>query len=103
LFGCGGTGTPTTPPTGGGGGGGDAGTPTPAPTATISISNFTYSPADLVVAPGTVVTVINYDSIIHSVTSESVVGANTPGAVNGVSFDTGSFTGQASFTIPSNA
>lgn len=47
----------------------------------------------------------NSDSIPHTVTSESADDAFTPGAVNGVSFDTGTIGGHAStnFTIPNDA
>ena len=76
-----------------------------APAAnTIVISNYEYNPTNLSVKPGTTVTVINEDSgTQHSVTSESVAGAYTPGVVNGVQFDTGAFTGTTTFTIPSTA
>lgn len=71
---------------------------------TISIQNFTFSPLNLTVMPGQTVNVVNMDgSMPHSVTSEATAGAFTPGAVNGVSFDTGAFTGTASFVIPPNA
>ena len=70
---------------------------------TIAISNFQYIPANLTVAPGTTVTVTNSDSMQHSVTSESVMNAFTPGAVNGIQFDTGAFTTTGSFTVPSTA
>ena len=69
----------------------------------ITIKNMTFSPADLSVPPGGVVTVINEDGFQHSVTSTSAAGNFTPGAVAGVSFDTTPFTGTTSFTIPANA
>jgi plastocyanin len=75
---------------------------TPAPN-TIAISNFQYVPANLSVAPGTTVTVTNSDSMQHSVTSESVTNAFTPGDVSGVHFDTGAFTTSGTFVIPSTA
>jgi plastocyanin len=75
---------------------------TPGPN-TIAISNFQYNPANLSVTPGTTVTVTNSDSMQHSVTSQSVMNAFTPGAVNGVLFDTGAFTTTGTFTIPSSA
>jgi hypothetical protein len=62
-----------------------------------------FSPLSLQVAPGTVVTVRNLDAMAHSVTSASATGAYSPGAVAGVSFDTGVFVGTATFTIPANA
>jgi plastocyanin len=70
---------------------------------TIAISNFQYVPASMSVKPGTTISVTNTDSMQHSVTSESATGAFTPGMVNGVQFDTGAFTSNASFTIPSTA
>ncbi len=69
----------------------------------ISISNMAFSPLNLAVPPGATVTVLNRDSMAHTVTSEATSGAYTPGSVGGVSFDTGSFTGQASFTVPPTA
>jgi plastocyanin len=85
-------------------------TPTPTPTATptaaatITIQAFTWMPQNLEVAPGTTVTVVNKDNTQHSVTSEATPGAFTPGAVNGVQFDSGAFgTGTRTFTIPANA
>lgn len=68
----------------------------------ISISGMSFSPLDLPVPPGATVTVVN-PAMEHSVTSETTAGAFTLGAVNGVSFDTGVFIGQKSFTIPSSA
>ncbi len=55
------------------------------------------------VAPSTVVRVRNLDAMPHSVTSESAARTFVPGAVNGISFDTGAFTGEQTFTIPANA
>ncbi len=69
----------------------------------ISISGMAFSPLNLAVPPGGTVTVLNRDSMAHSVTSEAAAGTFTPGAVAGVSFDTRPFTGTASFTIPSTA
>ncbi len=69
----------------------------------ITISNMSFSPLNLPVPPGATVTVVNHDPVPHTVTSETTAGAFTPGAVGGVSFDTGEFTGQKSFTIPTNA
>ncbi|WP_328297297.1 MULTISPECIES: cupredoxin domain-containing protein [unclassified Streptomyces] len=39
-----------------------------APTARIVIQDFSFSPASLTVAPGTVVTVVNRDNAPHTVT-----------------------------------
>jgi plastocyanin len=75
---------------------------TPAPN-TINVSNFQYNPANLSVAPGPPTNVTNQDGMQHSVTSESLTNAFTPGAVNGVQFDTGAFSTSGTFTIPSTA
>jgi plastocyanin len=69
----------------------------------ITISGLRFSPLDLVVPPGATVTVLNKDNMEHSVTSEASASAFTPGAVAGVSFDTGVFVGQKSFTISASA
>lgn len=82
----------------------DAGTGTDAGTqAIITIQGFTFSPETLEVAPGTTVRVVNRDSAQHSVTSTPSDTSFTPGAVNGVSFDTGEFTGERSFLVPTSA
>ncbi len=71
---------------------------------TITIQNFAFSPSNLAVPAGATVNVVNKDSAPHSVTSESTVGNFTPGGVNGVSFDTGTFTaGTRTFTISQSA
>jgi plastocyanin len=79
----------------------------PAVTGTgfyVSISSMQFSPLDLHVPPGGRVTVINNDSMGHSVTSEAVSGDFTPGAPAGATaFDTGVFTGTGSFTLSSTA
>jgi plastocyanin len=70
----------------------------------ITISNMSFSPLDLRVPPGGTVTVINQDSVPHSVTSETTLNAFTPGAVSGISFDTGEFgNGTKTFSIPPTA
>jgi plastocyanin len=72
----------------------------------IRISRLTYMPQDLTVPPGATIVVLNDDSMPHSVTSEASAGAFTPGAVAGVSFDTGEFSGPGvatAFPIPSTA
>jgi plastocyanin len=56
---------------------------------TISIQNLTFSPADMSVAAGTTITIVNNDSMAHTVTSEAADNDFTPGAVAGVSFDSG--------------
>ncbi|WP_242333535.1 MULTISPECIES: plastocyanin/azurin family copper-binding protein [unclassified Anaeromyxobacter] len=88
LAGCGGSSSSSTPST---------------PGFYITISNMTFSPASLSVPPGGTVTVLNKDAVPHSVTSEATANAFTPGAVAGVSFDTGTFDGQKTFTIPASA
>ena len=60
---------------------------------------MSFSPLDLAVPPGATVTVVTPD-MEHSVTSEAAPEQYTPGAVAGISFDTGVFIGQKSFTIP---
>jgi plastocyanin len=69
----------------------------------ISISGLSFSPLELAVPPGATVTVLNRDADAHSVTSQTSAGAFEPGGVAGITFDTGIFTGSASFTVPSNA
>lgn len=99
LIACGGSGGGVSGGGGSGGGPADAG----SAASTITIRGYAYSPTNLTVAPGTTITVVNLDSVSHSVTSESAAGQFTPGAVNGVSFDTGLFTGQHAFTVPNSA
>ncbi|MGO9063570.1 MAG: plastocyanin/azurin family copper-binding protein [Myxococcaceae bacterium] len=70
---------------------------------TITISNYTYSPSNLSVQPGTTVTVINADGTDHSVTSQTALSTYAPGAVDNVQFDTGPFVGRTTFTISSTA
>jgi plastocyanin len=71
---------------------------------TITIANFEYSPTNLLVKPGSTVTVANnVDMMLHSVTSQSAPSSFDAGSVAGVSFDTGGFEGTATFTIPSTA
>lgn len=69
----------------------------------ITISSRAFYPANLAVPPGATVTVINDDSVSHSVTSEAVPNSFTPGSVSGISFDTGVFTGDQSFTVVASA
>lgn len=74
-----------------------------APGFYISITNMAFSPAELDVPPGATVTVIDNDTMPHSVTSETAPNVFTLGAVAGVQFDTGSFSGTTTFTIPAAA
>jgi plastocyanin len=69
----------------------------------ITIAGLRFSPLDLTVPPGATVTVVNQDAEAHSVTSAATAGTFTPGSVAGISFDTGAFTGTATFTIPASA
>jgi plastocyanin len=72
--------------------------------ATITISNYTFSPDPLSVAPGTVITVNNTDTVVHTTTSEAAAGNYTSGQANpGFLFDTGDIPahGSATFTVPS--
>ena len=73
------------------------------PHSVIYFDDFTFSPLDLAAPPGATVTVINNDPMPHSVTSEAAPEQYTPGSVAGVSFDTGEFTGDQSFTLPADA
>ena len=86
---------------------GDDGDPSPAPDApaeaVLTIQNLTFSPANLAVRPGQTVRVRNLDNMTHSVTSQSAPNTFTPGAVAGISFDTGNFTGESTFVIPASA
>jgi plastocyanin len=67
----------------------------------IQIRGLAFAPLNLRVPAGATVTVLNDDGMAHSVTSQSAPNAFTPGAVDGVSFDTGAFTsGSRTFTIP---
>jgi plastocyanin len=89
---------------GDGGGDGDPNDAPGAPTeAVLTIQNLTFSPANLGVRPGQTVRVRNLDAMTHSVTSQSAPNQFTPGAVAGVSFDTGNFTGEQTFVIPASA
>src|SRR5512138_1052517 len=69
----------------------------------IQINGMAFSPLNLHAPAGATVTVLNDDSVPHSVTSESAPNAFTPGAVAGISFETGRFTGNRSFTLPADA
>ncbi len=71
----------------------------------ITIHDFVYSPANIGVAAGATVTVINQDVEPHSVTSEAMLNDYVPGAVNGVQFDTGVLAvgASAQFTITPGA
>jgi plastocyanin len=95
----------------GGAGGADAGidastdSSTAAAAQPITIQSFMFMPANLNVAAGATVTVNNLDSVPHSVTSQAAPGLFVPGAVQGVSFDTGIIPagGSATFTVPATA
>jgi plastocyanin len=85
LAGCSSSAKTTTPP----------GTTSAAAAGTIIIKNFAFSPATLTVAPGTKVTVMNEDSVTHTLTSTA-----SPHA-----FDTGDIAPGATmtFTAPGKA
>jgi plastocyanin len=89
------------------GGGSDGAAPAPSPAGgqgfVITISGMRFSPLDLHVPPGATVTVVNQDGEVHSVTSQAAPSTFVAGAVNGVSFDTGLFTGTRTFSIPASA
>ena len=92
------------------GGGYGGTTPNPAPNppsnsgeALITIQNLTFTPANLGVRPGQTVRVRNLDAMTHSVTSQSQPNTFRPGAVDGISFDTGNFTGERTFVMPATA
>jgi plastocyanin len=73
------------------------------PDHVLTISGSAFAPARLQVTPGATVTVRNLDSMPHSVTSEATMNDFRPGAVAGISFDTGPFMGETTFTIPATA
>ncbi len=52
--------------------------------------------------PGASVAIVNKDGTPNTVTSEAAAASFTPAAVHGVAFDTGSFTGTATITIPAS-
>jgi plastocyanin len=89
------------------GGNPDSGTPGDSGSSglTIHIVGYSYQPLDLTVDPGAVITVVNDDSMPHTLTSEANFGDFRAGAVAGVSFDTGNLaTGETTtFTIPASA
>lgn len=87
----------------GGGDGGSSRSGGDTPQYLIEIQGMAFSPLRLEVAPGATVTVRNLDAMAHSVTSASSPEAFTPGDVAGISFDTGVFTGERTFTIPDGA
>ena len=67
----------------------------------ISISGMSFSPLNLEAPPGATITVLNRDSMAHSVTQQTAAGAFVPGAPAGTTpFDTGLFTGSKSFALP---
>ncbi|MDT9691882.1 cupredoxin family copper-binding protein [Streptomyces sp. P9(2023)] len=86
LTGCGDGGTEPTPP---------RSTPPASPTAAaadqIIIRGFAFKPTSLKIRPGATITVVNQDSVPHTVT-----------ATEGEAFDTGEIAGgqSASFTAP---
>lgn len=81
-----------------------SGVTTPGYYVVIS-GSMTFPSATLEAPPGATVTVLNRSSLPHTVTSEATAGAFTPGAVSGISFDTGTIEagGVASFMLPAGA
>ncbi len=76
-------------------------TGSPPPGYTVTISTLAFSPANLAVPAGATVTVVNRDSMPHSVTEEATAGAFTLGGPTGTTpFDTGLFVGTATFVVP---
>ena len=65
---------------------------TPAAAAQIVIDNFAFSPMNLTVQPGQTVTVVNHDSVTHTLT-----------ATSGNAFDTGAITPGKSVTFKAPA
>ncbi|MHB8651758.1 MAG: cupredoxin domain-containing protein [Minisyncoccota bacterium] len=53
---------------------------------TVNIKNFSFDPAELVVKVGTVVTWVNNDAVLHTVTSDSGGVLNSPVLSHGQSF-----------------
>ena len=72
---------------------------------TITIEDFAYVPANLDMPAGEMLWVVNKDIEPHSVTSESKPGDFKLGAVNGVQFDSGPVSpdASASITMPATA
>jgi plastocyanin len=75
----------------------------PPGTFLLRIRNYTFDPQHLTVTPGATIVVVNDDPFDHTVTSEAAPGSFAPGAVNGVSFDTGPFQGARQIDIPADA
>ena len=69
----------------------------------ISIKKMAFKPHNLVVPAGATIVVKNLGSDTHSVTSQAKRNDHVPGGVNGVSFDTGEFTGKKEISIPATA
>jgi len=67
----------------------------------ITITNMSFAPLNLSAPAGSTVTVINRDTMVHSVTQQAAAGAFTVGAPSGTTpFDTGLFAGTRTFTLP---
>lgn len=77
----------------------DTGGDAAAASFVITIQDFGYSPENLVVPAGGTVTVKNEDTVPHTVTSQAKVADYTPGAVSGVSFDTGNIAAGTTVTF----
>lgn len=88
--------------------GDDGGSAPDSGTAGVTLtfsSGFGFSPSELTVDPGTVITVKNEDSTPHTATSEAADDDFTPGGVGGVEFDTSTVPsgGSAQITLPASA
>ncbi|PYC76350.1 metal-binding protein [Streptomyces tateyamensis] len=93
LAGCSSSGGPTTAGTSApGSSSAPAATANTATASTITIKDFAFTPADLTVAPGTVITVVNKDSTAHTLT-----------ATGSKAFDTGTLGAGNSATITAPA
>ena len=67
----------------------------------ISISGMSFSPLNLEAPAGATITVLNQETMAHSVTQQAAAGAFLPGAPAGSTpFDTGLFTGKKTFVLP---
>jgi plastocyanin len=67
----------------------------------ITISNMSFSPLNLEAPAGATITVLNRDTMAHSVTQQAAAGAFVVGAPAGTTpFDTGLFTGSKTFSLP---
>jgi plastocyanin len=86
LAGCGSSASSSSPAT-------TTGAPaSPSGTVTVTIVDFAFDPADFTVAPGALITVINKDKVIHTLTA-------LPGSHPQGTFDTGNLQQNQTATI----